>query len=249
MRRLRRVTPLLVLAGVLLVVVVAGCGGGGSTAISTSELAQGRTLYQTGASEGCSFCHSLAAADSVSVIGPSLDLEMQEANQKSKTDDQLARYVLSWVNKGECLNSADASRCMPRQIFTGDAAAAVAAFVAVCGRTPAHPGCAPEPASRSSEAALGEQLFETRGCVSCHFSAGGYSTGPALVGVAGSNVKLTDGTTVRADTAYLTESIAAPNRQIVSGYRPKVMSAWVDPEKLTPAQIKALVAYIETLKS
>jgi mono/diheme cytochrome c family protein len=248
-RRLRRAAPVLVFAAVAAVVVLAaGCGGGGSAEIGASELAQGRTLFQTGASEGCSFCHSLAAAESVSVIGPSLDLEMREANQRSKTDGQLAHYVLGWMNKGECLNSADASRCMPARIFTGADATAVASFVAVCGRTPDHPGCAPKPSSLPSEAVVGERLFETRGCVSCHFSTGGYSTGPPLVGVAGSSVKLADGTTVPADATYLARSIAAPNSQIVSGYQPKVMSAWVDPEHITPAQIKALVAYIETLK-
>ena len=247
-RRLRRATPLLVLAGVIVVVVAAAGCGGGSTTISTSELAQGRTLFQTGAGEGCSFCHSLGAAEAVSVIGPSLDLEMREANQRSKTDGQLARYVLTWMNKGECLNTADASRCMPARLFTGADATAVAAFVAVCGRTPDHPGCTPTPSSLSGEAVAGERLFETRGCVSCHYSAGGDSTGPSLVGVAGSSVKLADGTTVRADAAYLARSIAEPDSQIVSGYQPKVMSAWVTPEHITPAQIEALVAYIETLK-
>ena len=234
----------------MLLLAAAGCGGGKPATRTTGshELARGRVLFQTGASQGCSFCHTLAAAKSQGVLGPNLDGEMREPDQRKLTDEQLTRYVLGRIERGECLDSTDASRCMPPHIFSGADADAVATFVAVCGRSPAHAGCAPEPPRMSAPARRGELLFETRGCSGCHFSVGGRSTGPPLVGVAGAKVALTDGRTVTADQAYLTRSIAAPDSDVVAGYPGGVMAAIVDQEGLTRAQIDALVAYIETLK-
>lgn len=226
----------------------AGCGGQPAARFSPAELARGRVLFQTGASEGCSFCHTLTAAESQGVLGPNLDAEMREPDQRKLTDEQLSRYVLGRIARGECLDSTDPSRCMPAHIFSGAEAEAVAAFVAVCGRTPAHAGCAPAPPRMSARARRGELLFETRGCSGCHFSAGGRSTGPPLIDVAGARVALADGRTVVANRAYLTASIAAPDSETVAGYPSGVMTAIVDQEGLTRAQIDALVAYIETLK-
>jgi cytochrome c oxidase subunit 2 len=243
----RRGLLALAVTGALVAIAAAGCGKSGPAPITSAQLARGRALFQTGASEGCSFCHTLAAADTVSVIGPGLDGEMREIDQRKVTNDQLAQYVRHWIDNGECLNPADATRCMPSQIFTGADADAVAAFVAVCGRTPTHPGCKPVASAMPAEVSRGERLFETRGCVSCHFSDGDASAGPPLVGVAGSKVELANGARVTADATYLTESIAAPNRQIVNGYQRDVMSAIVDQEGLSRAQISALVAFIQSL--
>lgn len=242
-------------------VAAAGCGNGGSTTtnaappkiganqpIQLAELARGRRLFQTGVSQSCGFCHALRSAETVSQIGPSLDDEMQESDIAHWSDDRLARFVLGWIDKGECLNPIDASRCMPRRIFTGRDAAAVAGFVAACGRKPASAGCKPVAGSLRGEALRGEHLFQTRGCVSCHFANGGTSTGPPLNGVAGSKVELAGGETVTADDAYLVASIATPDRQIVNGYQSGVMSAWVKPQNITRDEVDALVTYIKTLK-
>jgi len=241
-----RLAALSGLFGLALVALLTGCGSHRS--ITTAELTQGRVLFQSGRPQSCGFCHTLAAADTTSTLGPALAGEMQEIDQRLKSNEALAQYVRGWIAHGACANPTDASRCMPAALFTGSAADAIAAFVAVCGRTPSHPGCDPKPGALQGDALRGEQLFQTRGCVSCHFSAGGIPDGPPLLGVAGSRVELADGKTVRADRAYLYESIASPNRQIVNGYQRGVMSAWVAPQHLTHAQINALVAYLETLR-
>ena len=242
----RRYGGLVALAFLL---AAAGCGGAKPAArMTTAELARGRVLFQTGASEGCSFCHTLAAAESQGVIGPNLDNEMRESGQRKKTDEQLRQYVLGRIEQGECLDSTDASRCMPPHLFSGADADAVAAFVAICGRSPGHTGCAPTPPRMSAPAYRGELLFATRGCSGCHYSAGGRARGPQLIGLAGSKVALADGRTIVANEAYLTRSIAAPDSDIVAGYPSGLMASIVDKEGLTRAQIDALVAYIETLK-
>jgi mono/diheme cytochrome c family protein len=220
----------------------------GAKPIPAKELVRGRVLFQTGVSEGCGFCHTLAAAKTVSVIGPNLDGEMRELDQKHLSNEQLSRYVRGWIERGECLNPADATRCMPSKLFTGADADAVANFVAVCGRMPSYPGCKPTKPRLSAAAARGEFLFQTRACVSCHFSAGGPSAGPPLIGVAGAKVTLSNGAVVTASSAYLADSIANPDRQIVKGYARGVMNAIVGQENLTRAEIASLVAYIETLK-
>src|SRR5262249_47303575 len=212
-------------------------------------LAAGRRVFPAAARPaGCAFCHTLHAASNESPLGPSLDAETREVDLAKLSDSQLAQRVRNWMHDPICYGPTDPGRCMPKDLYTGNDANAVAVFVAVCGRKPRTPGCEPVAGGLKGQALAGERLFQTRGCVGCHFSAGPPATGPIPNGLAGSKVKLADGSTVTADDAYITESIAAPDSQIVSGYAPGVMSSRVTPQRLTNAQIHALVAYIKTLK-
>jgi cytochrome c oxidase subunit 2 len=55
-------------------------------------------------------------------------------------------------------------------------------------------------------------------CIVCHdVSGSGAGTAPSFKGLAGSTVKLADGTTVVADDAYLRESITQPNAKSSTG--------------------------------
>ena len=212
-------------------------------------LAEGRRVFQAAARPaGCGFCHTLHAAATDSPLGPSLDAETREADLAKLSDSELAQRVRNWMHDPICFGPTDPGRCMPKDLYTGNEANAVAVFVAVCGRKPRTAGCEPVPGGLTGLARTGERLFQTRGCVGCHFSVGPPSTGPILNGLAGSRVKLSTGRTVIADDAYLTRSIAAPDSQIVSGYTPGVMSSRVTPQRLTGPQIRALVAYIDSLK-
>jgi cytochrome c551/c552 len=212
-------------------------------------LAAGRRVFQAAARPaGCGFCHTLHAAATDSPLGPSLDAETREADLAKLSDSQLAQRVRNWMHDPICYGPTDPGRCMPKDLYTGNEANEVAVFVAVCGRKPHTAGCEPVAGGLTGLARTGERLFQTRGCVGCHFSVGPPATGPILNGLAGSKVKLSTGKTVTADDAYLTRSIAAPDSQIVSGYAPGVMSSRVTPQRLTSAQIVALVAYIKTLK-
>jgi hypothetical protein len=57
-------------------------------------------------------------------------------------------------------------------------------------------------------------------------------------------VSLSDGTTVTADEAYLTESILDPNAKVVRGFQAGIMPKFT----LTDDQVEFVVAYLETLK-
>lgn len=70
-----------------------------------------------------------------------------------------------------------------------------------------------------SMTARGQDLFQQLACSTCHLSDGS-GRGPSLVGVFGSQVKLTTGQTVVADETYVRESILTPQAKIVNGYGP-----------------------------
>ena len=61
-------------------------------------------------------------------------------------------------------------------------------------------------------------------------------------------VPLANGQTVKADEQYLLESILDPDKQIVKGFQPGVMSAVIAPNSVPQEQAQALVDYIKTLK-
>jgi cytochrome c551/c552 len=215
-----------------------------------AELAQGRRLFQASAAPaGCGLCRSFRPAATTGTSGPNLDDELTEADLRAYTDAQLAQQVRNWINDGRCLAPTDPTRCMPPGIYAGQDANLVAVFVATCGRDAKTAGCAPVAGPLRGAALAGERLYQTRGCSGCHFTAGtAQPIGPSLNGLAGSKVTLADGTTVTANDGYLTAAIADPDAQIVKGFQAGMMSARVAPQHLTPAQIRALVAYIETLK-
>jgi len=88
----------------------------------------------------------------------------------------------------------------------------------------------------------GEELARSMGCAGCHGQNFGGGAGPSLVGLAGSEVLLEDGTTVVADTAYLVRSIADPSAELVADYNLKMPA-----NTLSDEEIDDIVAYIETL--
>jgi cytochrome c oxidase subunit 2 len=100
----------------------------------------------------------------------------------------------------------------------------------------------------SPQAARGRQLVEEKGCLSCHTTDGSKGTGPTWKGLAGSQVKLADGTTVTADADYLRRSILDPDAQTVAGFPPGLMVSTIRPGIVAEQEANALVAYIETLR-
>jgi cytochrome c oxidase subunit 2 len=90
----------------------------------------------------------------------------------------------------------------------------------------------------------GKALVVQNGCSACHSLDGSKLIGPTWRGLFGSPVQLSDGTTVNADEAYLTESIVDPSAKVVRGFQAGIMPKF----SLTAPQVSAIVAYLETLK-
>ena len=80
---------------------------------------------------------------------------------------------------------------------------------------------------------IGRASFTSKGCVACHMITGEPLTGPALGGIFGQPIALTDGTMVERDLVYLYRSMVEPN-QFVSQAGPVKMPpyAYLDEQTL-----------------
>lgn len=220
-----------VLAGVLVVLAVAGCGTGGYTA--SGDVSRGATLF----TKKCASCHTLAAAHAKGKYpgAPNLD----DAFGADRAQGIAQTTVLQVVHEQiKYPNGA-----MPANLVNGDDADAVAAFVARCaGRKQDCAGLVSGPPPGSGP---GGRLYASLGCQGCHSLDGSQGTGPTFKGLFGSTVKLTNGQSVKADIAYLVTSIVEPDRQIVQGYKPGIMSATVKPHSVSMANAKTLAQFIK----
>ena len=96
-------------------------------------------------------------------------------------------------------------------------------------------------ASHGSGRIDGSRLFMATGCNACHINP---RIAPPLTGLSGRTVKLSDGTTVVADAAYLRQSITDPQAKLTAGYGPTMP---VYKGHLSDAQTDAIVSYIQSL--
>ncbi len=94
--------------------------------------------------------------------------------------------------------------------------------------------------------AAGDTLAKTYGCATCHSTDGSPGYGPTWSGLfERENRPLADGTTVKADEAYIRESIVNPNAKIAEKFAPNFMPQYT---MLKPLEIDSLVLYIKSLK-
>ena len=100
-------------------------------------------------------------------------------------------------------------------------------------------------AAAQTPEAKGELLAKQNGCFGCHSPIGAALVGPTWKGLFGSQVQLSDGTTVTADEAFIIESILHSQAKIVAGFE----SASPMPDyAFTDEELANIVAYIMTLK-
>ena len=97
------------------------------------------------------------------------------------------------------------------------------------------------PAPVTGDAAQGETLFASLGCVGCHSLDGTPGAGPSLAGIAARA-----GNTVAGQSAadYLHQAIVEPGAYVVEGYGP-IMPAY---DTLSETDLASLVAYLLTLE-
>lgn len=102
----------------------------------------------------------------------------------------------------------------------------------------------------SSPVARGRYLYQADGCSGCHSLDATRMTGPSWKGLAGSQVTLSNRRTLTADDAYLTKHIIEPDASTVAGYPGEVMAEAIEALdlKTKPADVRALVAFIDSLK-
>ena len=87
------------------------------------------------------------------------------------------------------------------------------------------------------------QLLEAKECLTCHSIDGEDGIGPTFKGMYGRLTKLTDGSIVTADDAYIRESIVSPELKIVKDFD----DVMPKPE-LTDQEVDEIMAFLKTLK-
>jgi len=218
----------------LILAFATGCGTGGPA--SGGSTSHGRQLFTSSTvykPVGCGSCHTLADAGATGAIGPNLDHAFEAVRMQHFKESTIRNVVLDQIRyptKGSG---------MPGNLVKGQDAQDVAAYVAsVVGKATAV----------KRTGGTGKDLFASLGCQSCHTLDGTKATGPTFKALFGSKVKLANGQTVTADEAYLLESILDPDKQIVQGYQPGVMSAVIKPHQVSMANAKKLVAFIKQIR-
>jgi cytochrome c oxidase subunit 2 len=93
--------------------------------------------------------------------------------------------------------------------------------------------------------ARGQQLFQQLACSSCHLTDG-TGRGPSLVGVFGSQIKLSNNLNVVADESYVRESILTPQMKLVNGYQP-IMPTFQG--LVNEDQLLSLIEYVKSLSA
>ena len=204
------------------------------------DASKGGTLFV----QKCGSCHTLAAAQTKGVVGPNLDDAFAYDRQQGYEDSTIQQVVRDQIEI--------AGGRMPANLVTGSSADDVSAYVAACAAlhnpgSSCHVSGAVGPALPGL-AGKGQKLYASLGCQGCHTTDGSKSTGPSFKGLYGRQTKLTSGPSVTADPAYLLESIRDPDKQIVQGYAPGIMSSAIKPGAVSVADAKALIAFIKTLK-
>ena len=226
------------------VLLAAGCGTGGIS--KGGDPAKGGALFVKGANgkASCASCHTMKAAGSKGLIGPNLDDAFAYDRQQGYKQSTIEQVVRDQIEI--------AGGRMPANLVTGQDATDVAAYVATCAGIDKPPAnCSVSAAAGPALPGLagqGQKLFASLGCQGCHTTDGTKSTGPSFKGLYGRTTKLTTGQTVTADSAYLLDSIRDPDKQIVQGYAPGIMSSAIKPGSVSVADAKALIAFIKTLK-
>ncbi len=227
--------------------VTSACGGQ-TGVVKGGDIAQGKQLFTS----KCGFCHTLEDAGTQGTQGPNLDGAFYADRQQHFKESTIKQVIYDQIYH--------AAAPMPRKLVTGADAASVAAYVAsVAGTGPAREGAAPTVTGTTASgggggtggggsSAAGATLFQNLGCSGCHSLAGQRLTGPPLNGVFGSVVQLDNGKTVKADDAYLLQSIEDPDADIVKGFPKGIMSATIRPHAVPAAKAKALIAFIKSKK-
>jgi cytochrome c2 len=217
----------------LTVALVSACGTGGPA--EGGNATQGKKLFVGEAR--CGSCHTMRDAGSRGTVGPNLDDAFQRPKQEKFKLSSIQNVVLDQIRY------PTSGSGMPADLVEGKDADDVSAYVALCAASVDKKTC-----PGTALGGGGQGLYAALGCQSCHSLDGSKSSGPTFKGLAGSKVQLTNGQTVTADDAYLLESIVDPDKQIVQGYQPGVMSSVIKKGQVPEAQAKQLVEFIKKQK-
>ena len=207
--------------------LAAGCGTGGvASAGQQPDLQTGGQLFK----QSCGSCHTLQAAGTAGTIGPNLDDAFATSRKEGYSDNSIENVVLDQIRLGSgsiatYTTIKDGKGYtpqpeMPANIFKGQDAVNVAAYVASVAGT-AGPGASTPTNAGTSGAAI----FKSAGCAGCHTLAAAGATG-----------------TVGPNLDQIKPSMAIVVHQVTNGGA--IMPAFKG--KLSTAQIQAVAKYVSS---
>jgi cytochrome c oxidase subunit 2 len=212
---------------------------------------RGKKLY---VDKGCNACHSL---DGSRVVGPSF-LKSYGAKHKMADGSEVEvddNYIQESILHPAAKVVAGYSPVMPSfdgQLNPDEIAALIAFIKAQDGSAPA-PVATPAPADdgwdKLTPVQRGEKLVKAKSvpaCTSCHSLDGGKLIGPSFKGIYQREEEMEGGATVKADDAYLEESILNPGAKIVKGYQN--MMPPVYGTQFKEQDVKDIIEYLKTVK-
>jgi mono/diheme cytochrome c family protein len=216
---------LALLAAAALALPIAGCGR------DDPDLSEGKALFV----QGCGSCHTLNRAGTAGKTGPNLDAAFQTALK-----DGMNRDTVEGVVHRQILHPRKNST-MPAEIYTGEQAKDVAAYVGYAASRTGQDGGALAQAGLAG-AKTGEQIFTAAGCAGCHqLSKAGANgnIGPSL-----NELSSEAGSMVPGESAeeYVRKSILEPDAFTVKGFQSGVMPSYQG--RLDDKQVDALVQYL-----
>ena len=138
--------------------LLAGCGTGGK-APANADQANGQKLFTA----KCGVCHVLAAVGSKGTTGPNLDDAFAGSKKQGFKLSTIENVVLDQIR--------EANPPMPKNIYTGQDAVDVAAFVAAVSGTSS--GNAKPPSQLGTD---GKTIFQSE-CAGCHTLKAANATG------------------------------------------------------------------------
>lgn len=164
---------------------MSGCGTVGLSEAGEGDAVAGKELFV----KGCAQCHALADAGTQGVIGPNLDDAFSQARADglgASTIQSVVRVQIAYPIEQPTTGLPG----MPADIYTGDDAESVAAYVASVAGLPTagQPSSSDDSSGETTPKESGGQVdgaavFAEAGCGSCHtFAAAGASgtIGPNL---------------------------------------------------------------------
>jgi mono/diheme cytochrome c family protein len=217
----------------LVALAVAGCGAVGR--VTTADPSHGKQLFTaTGkASEpSCASCHTLADAKAQGTVGPNLDDAFSSDKSQGFSEQTLRDVVRGQIAYPE--------EPMPANLFRGEDARDVAAYVAKCAGNPTCGVTATRPAGPPSATTTtttttttsgggapdGKQVFASAGCGGCHTLKDAGASG-----------------NVGPNLDQLKPSETRVEKQVTTGGA--IMPAFKD--KLSAAQIAAVAKYVSSV--
>lgn len=227
------------LAGLMLTLALAGC----AIKHPVANVVKGKELFV----EKCGACHTLGHADTSGTVGPNLDDAFRQDRIDGIKGTSIQGLVDYWIRY------PDTQGVMPAGIYKGQAAADVAAYVALVAAVPGQDTgeLASAVQVQGTTAAAGKQVFTTvGGCGACHTLAAANTTGtvgPNLDQRLKSDCSTPQSMSIRGKTLQecIHTAIIRPYAYIPSGYSAGVMPSNFA-QRLKPNEITALVSFLST---